>query len=265
MQKSWFTTLLALATLAIATPASAQLSVTLNQTAFRHGEVLQVTIGMENEGPAFSGDVYVGALLSTGQLVFLTSLSPLNGEVMAGGARPALFPKLFSDRLFPASLDFTALGSLSLPIPEVQAPGEYSMFAALTEVGTLADDQIDAGDLITVAVQPFTIVDVGTGLKTAEIAIDPPSPTVDDAISVRLSGVWPDSCVPRDPQVRITGNEVRIDTAGPPAGILCLTVLTPWELPVDVGPLPAGTYRLIVINSSPGQFVELGRRSFEVR
>lgn len=266
MQIRWLTVLLAvLATGAVATPASAQLSVTLNQTAFRPGETLQVTLAAENEGPAFSGDVYFGVVLSTGQLVFLTSLSPLNGTVMPAAAGPVSFPRLFSDRLFPAGLEFTTLGALSIPVPAVQAPGEYSVFAALTEVGALADDRIDPGDLLTVVVQPFTIVAVGTGLQTAEIAVTPSSPTVDDAISVRLSGVWPDSCVPRDPQVRITDSEVRIDTAGPLPNILCLAVLSSWELPVDVGPLPAGTYRIVVINSSPGQFLELGRTSFEVR
>lgn len=265
MQKRWSTTLLAaLAALAAATPASAQVSVTLNQTAFRPGEIVQVTLGMENEGPAFSGDVYLGALLPDGTVAFLTSLSPPSGAIMTLDAKPGSFPKLFSDRLFPTGLDFTTVGAVSFPIADAPR-GESSVFVALTEVGALADDQIDPEDLLLLVVQPFTVVDIGTGLKTAEIEVSSSSPTVDDAISVRLSGVWPDSCVPRDPQVRITGSEVRIDTAGPPGGILCLTVLTPWELPVNVGPLPAGTYRLVVINSSPGQFMELGRRSFEVR
>jgi hypothetical protein len=42
-------------------------------------------------------------------------------------------------------------------------------------------------------------------------------------------------------------------------------VVSPWELTVAVGRLPAGSYRVVVINSSQGQFRELGREAFEVQ
>ena len=42
-------------------------------------------------------------------------------------------------------------------------------------------------------------------------------------------------------------------------------VLSPWELRVAIGPLPAGTYHVVVINASQGQVRELGRQAFDVR
>lgn len=264
MQRGWFITVLAvLASLAAATSAPAQLSLTVNQTVFHPGETLQLTIGLQNEGPALSGDIYAGIVVPDGSVAFLTSLSPPTGAVVSLDNLAGI-PKLFPNLFVAADLDPTTIGVASFALPAGLARGEYTVFAALTGVGALGDGRIDEGDLISLVVRPVTVVNVGTG-PTAEIEISPAAPTADDSIFVRLSGVWSDSCVPRDPQVRITGSEVRIDTAGPGAGFACLAVLTPWELPVGFGALPAGTYRIVVIHSSFGQFLELGRRSFEVR
>lgn len=184
---------------------------------------------------------------------------------MAVDTRPSLFPRRFADLLLPTGLESTVLDVGSFPIPEGLPRGEYSLFAVLTGAGALVDDQIDPDDRFAVVVQPFTVVDLGTGPTTATIEVSPSSPTVDDEISVRLSGVWPDSCVPHGAQVRITGSEVRIDTVGVPLGVFCATVLTPWELVVPVGQLPAGPHRVVVIHSSQGQFFELGRKTLDVR
>jgi uncharacterized repeat protein (TIGR01451 family) len=257
--------LVALAILAGATPTSAQLSMTLNQTAFHPGEILEVAITARNGGPAFSADVYVGALLPDGTAAFLTSLSPPIGVVTTLDANPGSFPPLLADVVVPGSLDMTIGDFLSFAFSEQQPRGEYSAFAALARAGRIDDGQIAPGDLVFAVVQPFTLVDAGTGLRTAEITVIPSSPTTSDAISVRLSGVWSDSCSPHSPQVRITGSEVRIDTAGVPPGVLCATVLTPWELVVPVGQLPVGSYRIVVIHSSQGQVLELGRKAFDVR
>jgi hypothetical protein len=77
--------------------------------------------------------------------------------------------------------------------------------------------------------------------------------------------VWPDGCTPRLAQTRISGGEVRIDTVGAPPGSACLTVLSPWDLRVAIGPLPAGTYHVVVINVSQEQVREVGRQAFDVR
>ena len=95
--------------------------------------------------------------------------------------------------------------------------------------------------------------------------VRPSSPTTGDAVSIRLAGEWPDSCVPGDPQLRITGREVRIDTVSAPPGVLCTQALQDWERIVPVGKLAAGTYRVVVINVSHELPLELGRSAFEVR
>lgn len=249
---------------ASATPGVPRVAMILNQTAFHQGEVVEATAAVENGGPAFSADVYVGALLPDGTAVFLTSLSPPTGVAMTLDANPASFPPLLAGVIVPQGVA-TILDFLSFPLSEQQARGEYNLFAALVRKGTLEDGRIDPADVVASVVRSFVFVDIGTGLNTAEIEVSPSSPTTSDTISVRLSGVWPDGCVPRDPRVQITGSEIRIDTVGAPPDAACLTVLSPWELTVVVGQLPAGTDRLVVINSSQGRFLELGRRVFDVR
>ena len=257
--------ILAVATGAASAPAATELTITLNQTAFHPGEIVEVTVAVQNGGPAFSADVYVGALRPDGTAVFLTSLSPPVGVAMTLDANPGSFPPLLADVVVPEGLDTTIPDFPSFPLSEQEPRGEYGAFAALARAGTLQDGRIDPGDLVASVVQPFTFVDIGTGLKTVEIDVSPSSPTTSDAICIRLSGVWPDGCAPRDPQVRITGSEVRIDTVGASPASACLTVLSPWELTVGVGPLPAGPYRVVVLNASQGRFLELGRSAFDIR
>lgn len=242
-----------------------RLAIALNQTVFQPGETVEITVAAENPGASFSADLYAGALRPDGAAVFLASLSPLAGAVMPVGSAPASLPALLTDVVVPAAQKVPVLENLSFQVSEAHARGEYSVFAALTRPSALGDGRMDEGELIAGATQPFTVVDAGTGLHTAEIEIDPASPTTTGTVAIRLSGVWPDSCVPHDPRVRVTGSEVRVDTAGAPPGSLCATVLTPWQLTVVVGPLPAGSYRVVVVNVSHGRPLDLGRKAFEVR
>jgi hypothetical protein len=248
-----------------ATPVSAQLTVTSNQTVFHPDETVAITVGFDNAGAAFSADMYVGARLPDGSAVLLTDLAPLRGTLVSLNGDPRSFPPLFGGFEIPEGSDVTVLASLAFPFVQAFARGEYQFFAALARAGALQDGRIDPNDLVAVAVRPLTFVDVGTGLRTAQIEVSPPSPTASDAISIRLSGQWPDSCLPSGPAVRITGSEVRIDTSGVAQGVACAQVVTAWELTVPVGQLPAGDYRVVVINASEGQFVELGRTAFEIQ
>jgi hypothetical protein len=106
---------------------------------------------------------------------------------------------------------------------------------------------------------PFTI----RQLPAAQIALTPSAPTTNDSITAQLSGMWPDGCIPQNPQVTIVGNEVRISTANPSQ--VCTATVTPWSLNVPFGPLPAaGNYLLRVFYTSPlGQAV-IGQTSFTV-
>ena len=252
-----------------ATPVSAQLTVTPNQTAFHPDEIVEITVGFDNAGAAFSADVYVGARLPDGSAVLLTDLAPLLGTLVSLDGDPRSFPPLFGGFEIPEGSDETILASLAFPFVQAFARGEYQFFAALARAGALQDGRIDPNDLIAVAVRPLTFVDLGTGLRTAQIEIgieiSPTFPTSSGAVSIRLSGQWPDSCVPRGPVVRITGSEVRIDTSGAGPGVACAQVVTGWELTVPVVRLAGGDYRVVVIYSSEGQFVELGRIAFAIQ
>ena len=248
---------------AVAQSATGQLAITLNQTVFHPGEVVELTVGVDYSGPAFSADVYVGALLPGGLAAFLTSLSPPQGALASLAGDPRSFPPLLADFVIQEGSDTTALASLSFPFTNGLPRGTHDFFAALTQAGTLQDGRIDAGDLIVALAQSLTFADLGTGLKTATIGISPSAPTPSDTLSIKLSGQWPDSCRPQNPQLRVTG-EIRIDTVGGSQGSVCGPALTPWELTASVSPRPAGTYRVVVINSSPGQILELARTELEI-
>ncbi|HMH53886.1 MAG TPA: hypothetical protein VK548_26880 [Candidatus Acidoferrum sp.] len=246
------------------TPASAQLTITANQTVFHPGENVEVTVGLDNAGPGFFSDVYVGAQLPDGSTVLLTSLSPLAGAVVSLSGDPRSFPRLLTGFPVLEGSDLTILASLSFPFSGPLSRGDYGFFAALTGANALQDGRIDPGDLIAVAVQTLTFADLGTGLKTATIGISPSAPTPGDTLSIRLSGQWPDSCRPQNPQLRVTGTEIRIDTFGGAQGAVCAAVVTPWELTAPVSPRPAGTYRVVVVNSSQGQLLELAQTDLEI-
>ncbi|MDX2030930.1 MAG: hypothetical protein SF339_09695 [Blastocatellia bacterium] len=98
---------------------------------------------------------------------------------------------------------------------------------------------------------------------TAQIALTPAAPTVNDSITAQLSGVWPNSCIPGNPQVSTSGSDIRINTNN--TGQICLTVLTNWSLTVPLGTRAAGSY-MLTVNHTDGlnnQF-SLGKLSFTV-
>lgn len=253
----------ALTVVAAATPAAAQLSVTLNQTAFRPGEAFVVTLRVQHGGQTFLADGYAGVILPNGTAEFL---SPSGIVITTLAANPASFPPLVTDVVIPSGLDTTLSNFISSPPLSAQLPrGEYGVFAALVRANALQDGQINAGDIVAATLESFVLADVGTGLTTAAIEIMPPSPTPNDSVSVRLSGTWPDSCVPGLLRVRVTGSEIRIDTVGALPGTGCAQVLTPWQLTAPVGRLAAGVYRVVVINTSHGQVLDLGRQTFQIQ
>ena len=76
------------------------------------------------------------------------------------------------------------------------------------------------------------------------MSVNPPNPTVDDVVTITLSGEWPDSCVPNDSQLDPpAGALLYFDLVwGYPPETLCADVITPWERAETAGPLPVGTY-----------------------
>jgi len=100
-------------------------------------------------------------------------------------------------------------------------------------------------------------------LGEAEIEILPSGPTEADDVAVRISGTWPDSCVPMNPQLSISAASIRIDTAN--FGEICLDAPTPWSETVSIGRLEAGDYEVIVANAMiPGPPELLAQSAFAV-
>src|SRR5262245_51984125 len=104
---------------------------------------------------------------------------------------------------------------------------------------------------------------VGFGdVPRADIEIIPFVPTVNDEIKIRISGSGSSSCSPRNPQLKIEGNEIQIATSNP--GEICTADLRPWEHIVTVGKLKNGFYRAIATFTGPRSQGVMGSKDFLV-
>lgn len=91
-------------------------------------------------------------------------------------------------------------------------------------------------------------------LPEIAVQVAPKNPTSTDILSLTLSGIWPDSCTPVGLEVQVIGGDsVWIDlllpgwdTKGDCDPLMCLQVLTPWELAEMIAPLAAGDYDVFV-------------------
>ncbi len=81
-----------------------------------------------------------------------------------------------------------------------------------------------------------------------EIApVQPPHPTTCNEVTITISGLWPDSCVPDDSQITVIGHDIYFDAFHHIwLDMGCFHVLTDWFLTESVGPLPAGHYTVHV-------------------
>ncbi len=91
-------------------------------------------------------------------------------------------------------------------------------------------------------------------LPEITLQVSPENPNSSDALSLTLSGTWPDSCIPGQFEVRVlSGDSLWIDlllpgwdTKGDCPELMCLAVLTPWRLAQDLEPLSPGQYDVFV-------------------
>lgn len=87
-------------------------------------------------------------------------------------------------------------------------------------------------------------------LPQIRLDVSPENPTSSDALSLTLSGVWPDRCVPERFELRVlSGDSVWIDLFLPGWDIMgdcqdlaCVQVPTPWDLTQRSEPLSPGGY-----------------------
>jgi hypothetical protein len=111
-------------------------------------------------------------------------------------------------------------------------------------------------------VKDLASVAVGQDSTSFEIKVSPSRPRTIDPISITISGVWANSCIPQNPEVRIDGKQIYITTSNPDRN--CLTQLTPWSHKIDIGRLPVGTYQILVSHISSAGEQLLGSAKFDV-
>src|SRR5262245_32862323 len=100
--------------------------------------------------------------------------------------------------------------------------------------------------------------------QVAQINLSPPDAVDNDSVTFKLSGTWPNNCVPQSSTVSVSPGVVRIDTTNP--GAVCPQVLTPWMLAGTIGKLLPGRYDVVVRFSGPAasSSVEVGRQTLTV-
>ncbi|MCS6937526.1 MAG: hypothetical protein NZV61_08285, partial [Candidatus Bipolaricaulota bacterium] len=107
---------------------------------------------------------------------------------------------------------------------------------------------------------------------TLEIKIVPERPTVNDRITVELSGTFPNRCIPEKAEALVEFNQVTIRAINEQE--FCLEGQTPWKLSVSVPQvntdgkrLEAGPYQVVVLFSmekDPDDYLLLGTKRFDI-
>jgi hypothetical protein len=139
-----------------AAPPSRQMTLSLNQTAFRTGDTLRVGLGVQNPGLAFIADFYFAVLLPDGvTILFVTRLSPLNGVVTRLDADPRTFRPLLANVQLSQGMDITLTDFFVYFFAGGESPGTYTVFAVLTPPGAFNDGYVDPGDLLVIDARPF--------------------------------------------------------------------------------------------------------------
>lgn len=78
-----------------------------------------------------------------------------------------------------------------------------------------------------------------------DVLFDPPRPTPQTAVSVKIRTVWKDACLPRNPQITRTGGNIAITFSIDPL-LGCGQAVTPWSADVFLGLLDSGGYDVTV-------------------
>jgi hypothetical protein len=137
---------------------SLAMALSLNQTAFRAGDTLRVGLGARNPDAAFMADFYLGVILPDGMTaLFVTSLSPLDGVVTRLDADPRTYRPLLANVQLQEGLDVMLTDFFVYPFAGGEAPGTYSVFAALSPPGAFSDGRVAPGDILVMDARPFSV------------------------------------------------------------------------------------------------------------
>ncbi|MHB1044538.1 MAG: hypothetical protein ACYC4P_00865 [Thermoanaerobaculia bacterium] len=104
-------------------------------------------------------------------------------------------------------------------------------------------------------------------LPSVSIATFPAHPAPGDEIVLKLSGQWPDGCVPETGRTKLTTSGTKLHVNFNYSGIPgpCTAAVTPWTLDVPVGALAAGAYTVEVTRTRTFSAPEpIGNGAFSV-
>jgi len=79
---------------------------------------------------------------------------------------------------------------------------------------------------------------------TSGMQVQPTCPHPTTVLDITLSGEWPNSCIPNIARLSLNGTDIEFHVVRDPPPGFCLSVIMPWSLPGQIGPLPAGAYRV---------------------
>jgi hypothetical protein len=89
------------------------------------------------------------------QVVFLTNLSPLEGQLTALSNNPRLFARLLQGVSWPANLHATQENYWVYTRSGLEANGTYYLVVAWTKPNSLEDGRIDEGDILALDWKAF--------------------------------------------------------------------------------------------------------------
>ena len=134
------------------------LSAGVNQTAFVTGNTLLLSVSLANPGTTGTVDLYLALVLPDGTALFVTAI-PLTGpsNVVIGNLVDVSTYRPIATGI-PLETPFagTIPNFIAYPWSGVEPPGGWVWVLLATTPGALADDVLATGELVSVALTPFT-------------------------------------------------------------------------------------------------------------
>jgi uncharacterized protein (TIGR03437 family) len=159
-----------------------------------------------------------------------------------------------------------SVGNELIPEPseDVLLPGE--LFSPPSPVPVSVNNYDADGNLIDDFYAGQANCKIGVVIEENPVTVIPAAPTAEDPIIARLTADWNTGCVPQDPQLAISGNQITVTATNPFE--FCTLAFAPYELEASFGPLPAGDYEVVFRDVRPpsgsSTTTRLGSRTFSV-
>lgn len=107
---------------------------------------------------------------------------------------------------------------------------------------------------ITAALAGVSLAQGGWNPSSYTLDMTPLRPNSSEAITLTLSGQWPDSCVPVGSNISVVGNDILWDIRLDMSDRYCLDVISSWHQTQTIDPLAVGLYRVRIRPVDDGIF-----------